>query len=455
MSTHFPPLPRTTTADVFWPRLPTPQGALALALHWQFEQSQWFAPERLLEIQLQQLGELLRHARRHVPYYRDRPDSQAIDPAGTPDPEAFRQLPLLRRAEVQAAGKALFSVAPPHHHGKAIPGRTSGSTGRPVEYISNELCQLFWRTLTLREHFWHRRDFSGKLAVIRAGAKTADMPGWGPSTDVAFQTGPSASLDIDTDLDTQAAWLESQDPDYLLAYPSTLIGLAKLYRAGRFRLSRLKELRSFGEAFEKQARLECSDAFQVPVTDIYSASEVGYIALQCPDSGHYHVQSETVFAEVLRDDGGPCAAGEIGRIVVTPLHNLHMPLIRYEIGDHVRLGGACPCGRGLPVIEEILGRQRNLLTLADGRRFWPYLHMMEWPQISPVVQAQAVQKSLREIEIRLVLARPMHEVEQARLAEFIQGHLPQRFELRFTVVDVIARSPSGKYEDFLSEVAVP
>ena len=438
-----------------WPSLPSPQGALALALHWQFEQSQWFAPERFLEIQMQQLGELLRHARQHVPFYRERFNQAGIDPAAPLTPETFRQLPLLRRADVQAAGKALFSLAPPRQHGKAIPGRTSGSTGRPLEYLSNELCQLLWRTLTLREHFWHRRDFAGKLAVIRSGAKTADMPGWGPSTDVAFETGPSASIDIHADLGTQAAWLEKQDPDYLLAYPSTLVGLAELYRAGRFRLTRLKALRSFGETFETRARQKCRDAFQVPIHDAYSAAEVGYIALQCPHGGQYHIQSETVFAEVLRDDGRPCETGEIGRIVLTPLHNFSMPLIRYEIGDHVRLGGACPCGRGLPVIEEILGRQRNLLSLSDGRRFWPYLHLMEWPKIAPVRQAQAVQKSLREIEIRLVLERPMREDEQTRLAEFIQGYLPQPFELRFSFHDAIARGPSGKYEDFLSEIASP
>ena len=425
---------------------------MALALHWQFEQSQWFTPERLLEIQMQQIGELLRHARQHVPYYREQLNRSGIDLAAPLTLETFQQLPLLRREDVQSAGKALFSSAPPRHHGKAIPGKTSGSTGRPVEYLSNELCQLFWRTITLREHFWHRRDFSGKLAVIREYAKTADMPGWGPSTDVAFETGPSACIDIHTDLDTQAAWLQAQDPDYLLAYPSALAGLAELYQAGHFRLTRLKEVRSLGEAFKDHARQHCSDAFQVPITDTYSAAEVGYIALQCPDSGHYHIQSETVFAEVLRDDGKHCAAGEIGRIVLTPLHNFSMPLIRYEIGDYVQLGSACRCGRGLPVIEKILGRQRNLLTLPDGRRFWPSLHLMEWPQIAPVRQAQAVQKSLTEIEIRLVLARPMRENEQVQLAEFIQRYLPQPFDLRFSFHDAIAKSAGGKYEDFLSEV---
>ncbi len=440
---------------MFWPGLPSPQGALALSLHWQFEQSQWFPPERLLEIQMQQLGELLSHARQHVPFYRERLDWPEIDPAAALNLETFRQLPLLRRADVQAAGKALFSLAPPRQHGKSIPGRTSGSTGRPVEYLSNELCQLFWRTLTLREHFWHRRDFAGKLAVIRERAKTADMPGWGPSTNVAFETGPSASIDIHTDIGTQTAWLEKQDPDYLLAYPSTLVGLAELYQAGRFRLTRLKALRSFGEAFETRARQKCHDAFGVPITDTYSASEVGYIALQCPVSGHYHIQSETVFAEVLGDDGKPCEAGEIGRIVLTPLHNFSMPLIRYEIGDYVRVGGACPCGRGLPVIDEILGRQRNLLTLPDGRRFWPYLHIMEWPQIAPVRQAQVVQKSLCEIEIRLVLARPMRGDEHTRLSEFIQGYLPQRFDLRFSFHNAIAKNANGKFEDFVSEVPAP
>ncbi len=438
---------------VVWPGVPTPQGALALALHWQFEQSQWFPPERLLENQMRQLGELLRHARQHVPFYRERLNWAEIDLAAPLTLDTFRRLPLLQRAEVQAGGKALFSLAPPRQQGKAIPGRTSGSTGRPVEYLSSELCQLFWRTLTLREHFWHQRDFTGKLAAIRERVTTADMPGWGPSTDVAFETGPSACLDIHSDLDTQAAWLQAQDPDYLLAYPSTLVGLAELYQAGRFRLTRLKALRSLGETFEQKARQRCRDAFQVPITDTYSASEVGYIALQCPVSGHYHIQSETLFAEVLRDDGTPCAAGEIGRVVVTPLHNFCMPLLRYEIGDYARLGGACPCGRGLPVIEEILGRQRNLLTLPDGRRFWPHLHMMEWPHIAPVLQAQAIQKSLHEIEIKLVLARPMREDEQVRLTEFIQGYLPQRFDLRFSLCDVIPRSASGKYEDFMSEVA--
>ncbi|MBB1077222.1 phenylacetate--CoA ligase family protein [Rhodoferax sp. 4810] len=453
-SNYAPYTPKSVISGIHWPALPSASGAVAMAIQFQLERSQWLSAKQLQTLQLEQLQRLLQHAHAHNLFYKTRLDAAGIHPGSPLTMDVFRKLPLLGRADIQRLGSELCSDQTPKDHGRPLRGKSSGSTGRPIESLGNELCQLFWRAVTLREHLWHRRDFSGKLAVIRAGAKSAENPGWGPSTDAVFETGPSASLDIETDLATQATWLQAQDPAYLLAYPSNLLGLAQLYRTGTFRLTRLKGLRSFGETLTAPARQFCEDAFQVPVVDMYSATEVGYIALQCPESGHYHVQSETILAEVLRDDGSPCEAGEIGRIVLTPLHNFSMPLIRYDIGDHVRLGSTCACGRGLTVLEQVLGRSRNLLTLPDGRQFWPYLHMMDWPKIAPVVQAQAIQTSLHEIDIRLVLTRQMQDNEQARLSAFIQEKLPHPFVLKFSFHDAIAKSASGKYEDFISQVSL-
>lgn len=445
--------PKSVVTGIGWPGLPSPSGAIALALQFQLERSQWLSAEQLQGLQFGQLQQLLQHAYANNPFYKKRLDAAAVDVNGPLTPDVLRQLPVLRRADVQNAGASLFSQQVPKDHGRPLVGKSSGSTGSPLESRGNELCQLFWRAITLRDHLWHQRDFSGKLAIIRASSKTGESVGWGPSTDAAFRTGPSVSLDIHTDMATQAAWLQAQDPDYLLTYTSNMMGLARLYQSGSYRLTRLKGLRSLGEALPQASRQFCQDVFQVPVVDIYSATEVGYIALQCPHSGHYHVQSETVFAEVLRDDGTPCTTGESGRLVLTPLHNFTMPLIRYEIGDHVLVGQPCSCGRGLPVFERIMGRERNLLTLPDGRRFWPYLHLMEWPKYAPVLQAQAVQLSVHEMEIRLVLTRPMQGDEQAALTRYIQGNLPQPFVLTFSFHDEIAKSAGGKFEDFISQVA--
>ena len=115
---------------------------------------------------------------------------------------------------------------------------------------------------------------------------------------------------------------------------------------------------------------ETMEAWGVPLSDMYSGREVGYLALQCPQHDHYHVMSEGNFLEVLGDDGRPCQPGETGRVVVTTLHNYVMPLIRYEIGDFAEVGEPCPCGRGLPVLTRILGRQQNMLTLPTGESRW-------------------------------------------------------------------------------------
>jgi phenylacetate-coenzyme A ligase PaaK-like adenylate-forming protein len=60
--------------------------------------------------------------------------------------------------------------------------------------------------------------------------------------------------------------------------------------------------------------------------------------------------------EVLDEEGRPCAPGETGRVVATSLNNFAMPLIRYETGDTAEVGAPCPCGRGLPVLTRIMGR---------------------------------------------------------------------------------------------------
>jgi phenylacetate-coenzyme A ligase PaaK-like adenylate-forming protein len=52
--------------------LPAPAGAAVLALMYQLEHTRWLSAERLVDLQLRQLEQVLRHARSNVPYYRER-----------------------------------------------------------------------------------------------------------------------------------------------------------------------------------------------------------------------------------------------------------------------------------------------------------------------------------------------------------------------------------------------
>ncbi|HCO44341.1 MAG TPA: hypothetical protein DIT63_09550, partial [Gammaproteobacteria bacterium] len=216
------------------------------------------------------------------------------------------------------------------------------------------------------------------------------------------------------------------------------------------RPARLRGVGTFGEQLADDLRVLARATWGVPLADIYSCEEAGYLALQCPQvPEHYHVQSENVLLEVLDGDGRPCPAGATGEVVLTPLHNFAMPLVRYAIGDFAEVGPPCRCGRGLPVLRRIHGRARNLLRLPDGSRHWPSFPAEAWLAIAPVRQFRLRQTAPARIEAQLVAERPLQAGEQRALQAMLRQRLRYPFEIVLRPVAAIERPPSGKFEDFI------
>jgi phenylacetate-CoA ligase len=186
----------------------------------------------------------------------------------------------------------------------------------------------------------------------------------------------------------------------------------------------------------------------VKVSENYSANETGYIAFRCAE-GALHIQSEGIVVEIIDEKGAPCGAGQGGKVVITPLHNLAMPLIRYEIGDIATVGSACSCGRALPVISQVVGRVRNVACAPDGTRFWP-VDLGKLREVKVVRQFQYVQAALDVIQLRVVLDRPLSHDEGPRIVELVRAALGYPFKVEIVPVPRIDRGPSGKFEEFLS-----
>ncbi len=443
---------RSSCPGIAWPALPGPDAAQALAYQFQLELSQWYDPQTLWELQYRQLDILLRHAYATVPYYRER-WAGLYDPAILITPERFARLPVLTRSALQQNFEALKSAAPFPEHGAPAETRSSGSTGMPVRVLKTPLNDLVWQGHMLREHLWHARDFSGKLAVVRRNVEERKVDGWDTILDAVAATGPAVMMPIGTEIARQLAWLEREAPDYLLTYPSNAAELARLSLERGTHLPGLREIMTFGEAVTPVLRALCREAWNARVIDTYSAQEVGYMGLQCPDHEHYHVQAECMLLEIVDTRGRPCAPGQTGLVVVTPLHAFGMPLVRYVVGDYAEVGHPCPCGRGLPVLARIMGRTRNTLVLETGERYWPFFGTHRFSDIAPIRQHQFVQKSFSVIEARLVAARPLTADEERRFERHVQSCLPVPFEIRLVYVPEIPRSASGKFEDFMSDVA--
>lgn len=437
-----------------WPAVPTPDAASLLAMHYQFEHTQWLAADALSRLQLTQLASVTAHAYTTVPHYRER-WAGLYDPSAPLTWETFARLPLLTRSDLQTRFDLMKSERIPAQHGAVVEARTSGSTGTPVCVLKTALCGLVWRAFTLRDHAWHRRDLGGKLAAIRHGVARAEGEGWGGATQGVVRTGRAATFPVTTEVGEQLDWLQEQNPDYLLSHPTNLAALAQLSLTRGARLPRLREVRTSGEVVSPEVRELCRVAWNVGVSDMYSSNELGYIALQCPETGCYHVMAEGVVIEVLDDAGQPCKPGETGRIVATVLNNFATPLVRYEIGDFAEVGAPCACGRGLPVLLRIIGRVRNMLVLANGKRFWPGFGLRGLTGELRIRQHQLVQKTCELIEVRLVVEAPLDAMQEGRLRKQLLSKLPPEFRVNIVYRDAIPRSAGGKFEDFISEVEHP
>ena len=417
------------------------------------EASQWQSAEQIAQMQHAALGRLAAFANDYSPFFRRRLAGAGLAPEDLARPDGFAFLPPMERRALQSATDIFSKGVPPAHHpvGRT---QTSGSTGEPVMVARTRVSTLDWLAITMRDYIWHGADFTRPLAVVRANIPSLSRnPDWGAPANLLRHTAPSISIPITLSAAEIFALLAEVRPGNLLIYPGTLRALVDHAVSTGSRLPGLQAIRSIGETLSPELRADAQAVFGAAVTDAYSAQEVGYIALECPDSGLYHTMAETMIVEVLKDDGVPCAPGETGRVVLTDLRNLATPLIRYAIGDHAEVAAPCRCGRGLPTLKRILGRERNLILMLDGTRHWPLVGFHRFREIAPVSQYQMIQRTREEIEVRLVTERPLTPDEEQGLTHRIQTSLGYPFRLDFVYFpDRLPVPPSGKFEEFMSLV---
>jgi phenylacetate-CoA ligase len=446
---------RSDIAGIAWPPVKAgPHAALAALLR-QLEDTQWLDPAALAAAQFRQLRLLAAYCARHSDQFRARLRGAGLGPDDLGGPAGLARLPPLRRRDIQSAGDALFCETLPAGQAPAKASRTSGSTGEPVLIRRTAVNGMYWAALTLREHLWHRRDFRGRFSAVRAHVGAyREAASWGRPASLLFDTGPAQVMPIATDVAEQIARLRAFRPDNLLTYPNNLEALARACASDGVRFPGLRHVRTIGETLRPEVRALAEEVFGVPVADVYSSEEFGLVAIQCPQSGLYHVMAESVIVEVLNESGAPSGDGEIGELVITDLHNFATPLIRYAIADYAEPAGACPCGRGLPTLRRIVGRERNLVVVPDGRRYWPTFGFHRFRDIAPIQQYQLIQEAPDRIELRLVAERPLDAAQEDQLRAVIQENLKYPFALRFTYFDDrIPRAANGKFEDFICKVA--
>ena len=412
-------------------------------------------PAALQAHQVSRLQTLHTHFQRHSAWYQDRRVRVGLGPNDGLDLNTLIRMTPITRADLQRQGEAAFAT-PPAEHGAVQITQTSGSSGEPVRVARTALSHQYWMAYGLREHRWFQRDVTQSLFVVRANLpkRFIAQDSWGPPVSLLAQTGPGYAASLSLSTAELAGLVAELKPAYLLLYPSVLHDLLRQFKTRGDQPSGLLQVRSMGETLPPDLRQAVQDAWGVNTVDAYSSQELGVIAIQCPDGEGYHLMAENLLVEVLHPDGQPCAAGEVGQLVITDLHNHATPLIRYAIGDWAEAGGTCRCGCRLPMIRSVKGRMRNLITYPNGERRWPLLGFAKFRDIAPIAQYQVVQRAIDLIELRLVCPALSPKQEQA-LKAVMSTALGHAFPTNIVYhPGGLPRQANGKHEEVISLVEV-
>lgn len=398
------------------------------------ERSQWLDPSAIEAIQVEKLRRLLVYAGREVPFYRDRFKRIGFDPQTVRGLDDLARLPVLEREDLTAHLAELRSEhLPAGSHSRS----TGGSTGRPLRFLVDPR-EMTLRSAHLYRHLrWLGWDLGDRLAFV-----------WGSDIDSEEHRGRRARLRDrlvgvlwldafslqEPRLDEYLDRLAAHDPKVLIGYPSSLHLLARRAITTGRRL-KLRGIQTSAEMLAPGVRADLESAFSARVLDRYGCREAGIVAHECLEGG-LHVNAESVVME--------CVQGEV---LLTTLNNRAMPLIRYRNEDLAEpAGGACPCGRGLPLVGKIGGRVSDVIRSPAGRLIHGEFFTHLFYEVPGVRSFQVRQVGVDRLKILVVADELFSAAVRRKLEERILRHADAAFRIAWVRVDIIPPGPSGKFQ---------
>lgn len=419
-------------------------------------QSQHWPVERMRDYQREQLGQLLRHARRETAFYATRLDA-VFRADGEIDWSRWNELPVVTRQDLQLRRDEMQARTRPPGHGSTFTAQSSGSTGRPIVTTQNALSALAASSATARSYGWHGIDVERTHVCIHGeDPDVGPWPDgllhepWGPPVLRVGAPGRQYDLNLATTPEQAVEFIVRHRPAYIggLVTRVAVVAHEALRQGARIVADAVLP---FGEAVLAHHRQLFAEAFGGARTiPLYSSQETYRIAHACPEHDHYHVNAELMLVEILDEDGRPLPEGAPGRVVITPFYNTAQPLVRYQIGDIASLGGTdCSCGCKLPILSTIKGRIAHMFRLPDGRRILPNISDGDVLALGAEIW-QLAQVGPAELEFRYVPGR--NAGDEALFASQVRRQLHPDFSIRFVQLAPEFFRGRRKYIPYASEL---
>ncbi len=384
-----------------------------------------------LKYQEDQLKSFIRLTRGSVSYYGNQFERLIASESFFHD--RWREMPILTKYNVRDEFDRLVAVNPPMGTGEIKAEYTTGSTGTPIKILRTGYADAINSAMNARMFREWKLD-GDKTFLVQFVRNESDGNAfklnrtWHPDGGSGNQ-GVVSTGSIDEHLER----VSEMRPAYLKSYPQTIAAQAERVRETGADIS-FELVLSNGSVLPDWVRDICDEVFGAPILDLYGTKEAGLIGYECLECGEIHLLFDNVLTELIRDDGEPAEPGETGRVIVTPFHNIAMPLIRFDLGDQaVRGTGGDTCSDQPLTIKSIIGRTKSNFVRPDGSIFAPRMSHKKAVEAG-IKRYRIVQTELNKVEMNYYPVET-EIAPDADLIDLLKGQIGVEFQYTLNRVE--------------------
>ncbi len=417
------------------------------------EKTQYYSREKLEEIQWDRLKKLWDFLWQNNNYYRKKFLDAGLDRGSLRYPSDISKLPILTKEEAKENAEAMISNG--FSKEALLHFKTGGSTGKPLDIFITEECSELRNAVARRHDRWSGWEPGEPIGAVWGNPKLAETP---REKLKHLLVQPIIYLDTmavtdEAVLEFAKAW-ERKRPTLLFGHAHSIFLLACMAHRLGVDSIRPKGIISTSMTLIPHERRKIERVFGTKVTDRYGCEEVGLIACECEKHEGLHLNIEHLVIEFLKEDNTYAKLGEPGQIIVTDLMNFAMPFVRYKVEDiGVGSNKMCSCGRGLPLMDEVIGRSADFLIKPDGTKV-AGVSLIEntLTRFSGIDQMQIIQTAINRIWINVVANVNFCKEVERELVYYFKKLFGPQVDIRLRLVNEISREPSGKYRFSICEV---
>jgi len=407
-----------------------------------------------IEYQKIEMRKILINAYFNVPFYKELFTKLGYDDMKLASFEIkdLQSIPFLTKSDYRTFGSTLLLSKKIAKNGEFH--FSSGSTGTPTKtYYSKSFLQKYYGIFEARVNNWAgvtSKASRGTFGPRRILPTSILKPPYYRYNHAEKQTYFSA---FHVSLKTAPNYIEGllkRRIDYMTGYAMSNYFLAKSIKELGLKAPKLKAVITSSEKLTKEMRDVFREVYDCETFDSYNGVEACNLISEC-EHHRLHISPDVGIVEILDSEGKEVKLGEMGEVVSTGLLNFDQPLIRYKMGDYISLSlnQNCPCGRKMPVVEEIIGRIMDTVTCLDGRKIVSFYRV--FTNLPKIIESQLIQEEISIFKVNLVTTEKLSLEEESLIISRIISQVGDA-SIKINYLQEIPKGPNGKFKSVISKL---